>query len=85
MQCALDRTQYLFISTPPHQCPMNPNDGCISSSDACQPNSPSRVGKPYMILGFLVVDVASVVVLCFRFLVLAAGEAIRGEDGEKDW
>lgn len=72
MQCALERTQNLFISTPPHQWPMKPSEGCKSSSDACQPNSPSRVGKPNMILGFLVVDVARVVVLLFRFLDFAA-------------
>jgi hypothetical protein len=56
---------------------MKPMDGCKSSSDACQPNSPSRVGKPNMIFGFLVVKVADdavdvVVVLLFRFLVFSA-------------
>lgn len=53
IQWALDTTQYLFISTPPHQWPIKPSDGWSSSRDACQPNSPSRVGKPCMILGCL--------------------------------
>lgn len=65
MQCALDSTQYLCISTPPHQWPMKPKDGCRSSSEACQPNSPSRVGNPNIILGFLVVGNDAVLFLDF--------------------
>lgn len=80
MQCALESTQYLWISTPPHQCPMKPSDGCKSSSDACQPNSPSRVGKPNMIFGFLVVDVA--VMLRCRFLAALANHVRREWDCE---
>jgi hypothetical protein len=67
MQCALERTQYLVSRTPPHQCPMKPRDGCKSSNEACQPNSPSLVGNPNMILGFLVVDVGSAVMLLLLF------------------
>ena len=59
---------------------MKPKDGCKSSNDACHPNSPSRVGKPNIILGFLVVDVendgvivvVAVVLLLSRFLDFAA-------------
>lgn len=69
-------TQYLWIKTPPHQWPIKPSDGCKSSSEACHPNSPSRVEKPYMIFGFLVVDVGNVVaVLLLRFLVFAGAVA----------
>lgn len=68
MQWALDKIQNWWISTPPHQWPMKPSDGCINSSDACQPNSPSLVAKPNMILAFLSVDVGNVVALLFRYL-----------------
>lgn len=56
IQWALLSTQYLWINTPPHQCPMNPSDGCNSSKLACQPNSPSLAGEPNIILGFLDID-----------------------------
>lgn len=35
---------------------MNPSDGWSNSRDACQPNSPSRVGNPYIIFGCLAVE-----------------------------
>lgn len=59
---------------------MKPNDGCNNSNDACQPNSPSRVGKPYMIFGFLAVDVdvGSVVVL-------ESWTAADANKGDEEW
>lgn len=78
-------TQYLWIKTPPHQWPIKPSDGCKSSSEACHPNSPSRVAKPYMIFGFLVVDVGNVVVvLLLRFLVFAGAVADQVSERKDD-
>jgi hypothetical protein len=65
------------MRTPPHQCPMKPSDGWKSSSEACQPNSPSRVGKPNIILGFLVVDVVMLVLRWRVFAITDAGIATK--------
>jgi hypothetical protein len=56
---------------------MKPKDGCKSSNEACQPNSPSLVGNPNMILGFLVVSVGNDTTVLFfsRLLEFAAALA----------
>lgn len=86
-QWALDRIQYLCISTPPHQCPIKPRDGCISSRDACQPNSPSRVEKPCIIFWCLTTiveaDEFAVFVEFLRNLLLVLKAKHQGEMREK--
>lgn len=68
-------TQYLWIKTPPHQCPINPNEGCNSSNDACHLNSPSLVGVPYIIFGFR--DAFELIVLLLLFCLTASGKKVQ--------
>jgi hypothetical protein len=81
IQWADERTQYLWINTPPHQWPMKPSDGCNNSKLACHPNSPSYVGKPYIILGFL--DTVDVMLLCLS--PIFGSTIIHGYHSEENW